>query len=97
MLKQLCVQLYVYARPEDALAIWMAKRLDFDAGIAIESELLIGAGLDNTIEYVLENEDLSEGSSASALLVHLEKLEPSWLTPREELLAFYRNYYGTNA
>lgn len=97
VLKRLCVQLYVYARPEDALAIWAAKRLDFDAGIAIESELLIGAGLDETIEYVLENEDLSEGSSASALLVYLEKLEPSWLTPREELLTFYRNYYGSNA
>ncbi|CAM4063336.1 hypothetical protein [Saccharibacillus endophyticus] len=97
VLKQLCVQVYVHARPEDALAIWTAKRLDFDAGVAIESELLIGAGLDETIEYVLEHEDLSEGSSASALLAHLKKSEPSWLTPREELLSFYRNDYGTNA
>lgn len=97
VLKRLCVQVYVHARPEDALEIWTAKRLDFDAGVAIESELLIGAGLDETIEYVLEHEDLSEGSSASAPLAHLENLEPSWLTPREELLSFYRNYYGTNA
>ena len=58
-----------YTHPEDALAIWAAKRLDFDAGIAIESELP----------------------------VHVEQLEQARLTPREELLTFYRNDYGTNA
>lgn len=68
VLKQLCVQVYSYGCPEDAIVIWNAKRLDFDAGISIESELLIGAGLDKTIEHVLENEDLSEDSSASELL-----------------------------
>ncbi|NGZ76629.1 hypothetical protein [Saccharibacillus alkalitolerans] len=96
-MKLLCVLLYSFGRPEDALTIWAAKSSGFDAGIAVESELLIGAGLDDTMLYLLEGEDLTEGAPAAALLRHLEGLQEALLTPRGELLAFYRNYYGTDS
>lgn len=51
-LKTLCIQLFSIGEVQDTLLIWRAKNKDFDAGCYIDVQLLCGAGLDKTINYL---------------------------------------------
>lgn len=43
----------------DVEIIWKAKYLDFDASLGVDAQFLIGAGLENTLEY-LKNKNNDE-------------------------------------
>ncbi|MDD9266171.1 hypothetical protein ACFPES_03900 [Paenibacillus sp. GCM10023248] len=88
-LKTLCILLYTYGIAEDTLQIWMAKNIDFDTGCYIDGELLIGAGLEETISYL----KTLKTAEADKELDYLANLETNG---RDKVLEFYRNYYGLN-
>src|SRR4051812_43324512 len=48
----LCVQLFAFGVVEDSLPIWSAKRANMDAGCSIEVQLLCGAGLEVTRDFL---------------------------------------------
>lgn len=61
--------LYRIRRVEDSLLIWRAKQLDFDASIGVEGNFLIGAGLEQTKEYL----KTLQTDEACAFLSYLEE------------------------
>ena len=66
-----CVQLFNAGQLADVLTIWQAKRSSVDASIAIDVQLLCGAGLDETKAYLrAQNSDI-----ASAALRYLLECE----------------------
>ncbi|MNN76425.1 hypothetical protein D3C81_1928010 [compost metagenome] len=89
-LKTLCILLFTFGYTEDALLIWNAKKKDFDAGCYIDGELLIGAGLYETINYLQE----LNTTKAKEILEYLEqyKTNDDHMT-RAEVIDFYNKYY----
>jgi hypothetical protein len=93
MLRTLCLQLFSLGVVEDTLLIWDAKHSSFDAGCGIDVQLLCGAGLEATKEFLAE----SRNGSAAAALGYLTKCERTgdfagW-TPQTSI-ADSRRYYG---
>jgi hypothetical protein len=93
LIRLCCVQLFSAGELEDTLLIWSAKKASFDLGCGIDVQLLCGAGVNATKEY------LSSRSTAEALaaLAYIDKCLQSGdfedFTP-ESWLQFYRSYYG---
>lgn len=93
MLRSLCSQLFSPRIAEDALLIWDAKQSSFDAGCGLDVQLLCGAGLATTKEYLAR----SGAPSASAVLEYLTECEQSsdfadWIP--QATIDQYRSYYG---
>ncbi|MDQ0887867.1 hypothetical protein QFZ81_002955 [Paenibacillus sp. V4I9] len=86
-LKTLCILVYTYGIAEDTVQIWRAKNIDFDTGCYIDGELLIGAGLEETISYL----KTLKTAEAEKELDYLKKLKT---IGRDKVLEFYRSYYG---
>jgi hypothetical protein len=86
-LKTLCILLYTYGIVEDTLIIWKVKNIDYDTGCYIDGELLVGAGLEETITY-LRRINTSESKEELDYLMTINFIG------RQELLDFYRSYYG---
>lgn len=71
LMKLCCVQLFNAGLLNDVLVIWRAKESSWDAHCSIDVQLLCGAGLEATKEYLA-----AEGShSASAALDYLRRCE----------------------
>ena len=51
-MRLLCGQLFSFGLPEDSLAVWRAKSCNFDTMCAIEVQLMCGAGLAATKEFL---------------------------------------------
>jgi hypothetical protein len=45
------------ARPDDVFALWNAKNANFDTMFGLDSELLFGAGVDETVTFVEASDD----------------------------------------
>ncbi|MEN3943061.1 hypothetical protein WJU23_17310 [Prosthecobacter sp. SYSU 5D2] len=93
MLRTLCLQLFSLGYPEDALLIWEAKQSSFDAGCGLDVQLLCGAGLTATKDYLSR----ASAPEASAVLKYLAVCEKAgdfdeW-TP-QATLDTWRSYYG---
>lgn len=86
-LKTLCILVYTYGIAEDTLQIWEAKNINFDTGCYIDGELLIGAGLEETISYLRT----LKTAKAENELDYLKKFKT---IGRDKVLEFYRSYYG---
>jgi hypothetical protein len=71
LMKLCCVQLFNVGFLNDVLLIWRAKESSWDAHCSIDVQLLCGAGLEMTREYLA-----AEGShNASAALNYLRQCE----------------------
>jgi hypothetical protein len=77
---------------EDSLLIWKAKQKNFDAGCYIDGQLLCGAGLEKTIDFLKSIKD----ESVSQQIEYLEKCNRTDFLNfnKEKLLEDYRKYYG---
>ena len=81
-MRLLCAQLFLNGDPADVPLIWAAKQSSFDAGCAIESGLLGGAGLFATRGWLAASALPEADAIAEALT------DPGSLA--ESLVAFYR-------
>ena len=93
LMKLCCIQLFSNGEVSDSILIWAAKRSSFDNGINIDVQLLCGAGLDQTIDYLrtLNSRDASEA------MQYIEECKTSGDFERfatDEVLNYYRDYYG---
>jgi len=93
LMKLCCIQLFSAGDPTDSMLIWSAKRSSFDNGINIDVQLLCGAGVARTKEHLS-----SIGSEyAKHALQYITECEASGdfdCFATDEVLDFYRNYYG---
>lgn len=91
-LKTLCVLLFYIGAVEDTLLIWAAKRKNFDASAYIDVQLLCGAGVKETMEFLQAqpNED------SQKQLAYLQNCEPYDLEDfsKIEWMNGYKRYYG---
>lgn len=95
-LKLLCTQLFSAGIASDALLIFEAKMSSFDAGCTIDIQLVCGAGLEATEEFLHS----SSAPEAKELLAMLEDCKRAGdfegFTPQQQL-ASYRQYYGISS
>jgi hypothetical protein len=89
-----CVQLFSCGLVEDVLRIWAAKQSDFDLSFQIDGELLLGAGLDATRQFLASRPN---DVTAVEVLEYLESGEESsryaYFSP-EAWRQHYRRRYG---
>lgn len=69
LMKLCCVQLFSAGQLKDVLTIWRAKVSSMDAGASIDIQLLCGAGLDETKEYLSGVGTEESRSALSRLLI----------------------------
>lgn len=92
LMKLCCVQLFNSGDIDDALLVWSAKVASFDAGCSIDTELVLGHGLDATKAYLSAHPE----PSAVAALDRLREREVDGEFESfsvEEHSAFYDRYY----
>ena len=91
-MKLCCVQLFGWGDLRDVLLIWEAKNASMDAACAIDIQLLCGAGLGATKEYL---EGLTDRRAAEALR-YLRECEAAGdfdgFSP-DDWMKSYRDYY----
>ena len=92
LIKLCCVQLFSQGDLQDALNIWRAKNASMDAACAVDIQLLCGAGLGATKEYLAGSKD----QSAAAVLHYLRECEAAGdfdgFSP-EDWMKVYQEYY----
>ena len=92
-IKLCCVQLFSQGDLQDALLIWRAKNASMDAACAVDIQLLCGAGLGATKEYLAGSKD----QSAAAALLYLRECEAAGdfdgFSP-EDWMKAYQEYYS---
>jgi hypothetical protein len=93
-IKLLCVQLFNNGSVDDVLRIWRAKESGWDAHALIDVQLLCGAGLQATKQYLAAVAD-DEGPAALEYISRCEAAgDFDGFSPAEHS-AWYGNYYGT--
>ncbi|WP_341279186.1 hypothetical protein [Paenibacillus sp. FSL H8-0537] len=89
-LKTLCILLFTFGYPDDTLLIWNAKRKDFDAGCYIDGDLLMGAGLNETIHFLQK----LNTPKAKEILEYIKPYKTNYdYMTREQVIDFYNKYY----
>lgn len=88
-----CVQLFSRAQLEDVLLIWEAKSSSFDLGCYLDVQLLCGAGLDLTKQFL----STKHSEMAKAALTYIEECElagdfDDWSPSKQ--MEYYRSYFG---
>ncbi|WP_239616873.1 hypothetical protein [Cohnella mopanensis] len=91
-LKTLCIMLFSIGQVEDTQLVWRAKRKSSDAGIYIDVQLLCGAGLESTIEFL----DNLNNDIAKEQIEYLKKCEETDFKDfsKTEVINNYKQYYG---
>ena len=93
LIKCLVVQLFSIGALEDSLEIWKVKQSGFDLSISIDVQLMCGAGIDATKQY-LENHASAESQKAlEYLLKCIDAGDFDEWTP-QGWIDHYRRYYG---
>ncbi len=92
-IKLLCVQLFAGSRVEDSLLIWQAKQLSFDLGCSIDVQLLCGAGLEPTKQFLAAHPS-EDARAALDYIRHCESVQNFDGFSPESYRAEYRRYYG---
>ena len=88
-----CVQLFSQGEVEDCLLIWEAKRSSFDLYSYLDVELMCGAGLEATKNYLAT----CGAPEAAAALAHIRDREGGSRFREFSIaghLAYYRRYFG---
>jgi len=88
-----CVQLFSQGEVEDCLLIWEAKRSSFDLYSYLDVELMCGAGLEATKNYL----ETCVAPEAAAALAYIRERERSGCFLEFSTaghLAYYRRYFG---
>ena len=93
LIKLCCIQLFSAGDPSDAILIWAAKRSSFDNGINIEVQLLCGAGVERTKEY-LTGIGSQDAVDAVKYITSCEVSGDFEHFTTEQVLESYRDYYG---
>jgi hypothetical protein len=93
LIRLCCVQLFSAGQLEDALLIWSAKRASFDLGFGIDVQLLCGAGIDSTKEFLSSCSTVEAQEALAYIDKCLQAGDFEEFTPTS-WLQFYRNYYG---
>jgi hypothetical protein len=92
---KLCAYLlYRLGHVEDALLIWRAKSTNFDTGCGVDVQLLVGAGLERTVEYLKEQ---GSKEAAGAISYIEECVKTGDFNNLEGWREFSRNYFGSGA
>lgn len=88
-----CVQLFSRGLLEDILRIWQAKQSGFDLACSIDVQLLCGAGLERTKEFLLSDRS-PEANSALQSILNCEAAGDfaGWSPDRH--LANWQRYFG---
>ena len=96
LMKLFCVQLFSRGELQDVMLIWRAKNASMDASCSIDIQLLCGAGLGATKEYL---EGLTDQTAAKALR-YLRECEAAGdfegFSPGDWMKSF-RDYYYSDA
>ncbi|MBD2092278.1 hypothetical protein H6F67_20730 [Microcoleus sp. FACHB-1515] len=90
-----CVQLFSRGRLEDVLLIWEAKQSGFDLACAIDVQLLCGAGLERTKEF-LQNQRSPEATSALNYILNSEAAGDFVDWSPDRYLDNWCRYFGVN-
>ncbi|MFE7562526.1 hypothetical protein [Kitasatospora sp. NPDC057500] len=93
LMKLCCVQLFNSGGLDDALLVWSAREAGFDAACSIDTELLLGHGLDATKAHLSAH----PSPSAAAALDRLRALEAAGAFEGfsvEEFSAGFDRYYA---
>ena len=92
-LKTLCILLFSIGNVTDSMLIWQAKKKDFDAGSYIDIQLLCGAGIQETKQF-LKKENSSDSIAALQAIESAEIAGDFDDFNKSEHLEFYHRYYG---
>ena len=60
--------LAIHKDPEDSLLIWEAKEIDFDIYCFLDIQLCLGAGLDETLNYLQDSKHINSKSLSNYIL-----------------------------
>ena len=94
ILKLSCIQLFSIGQVDDSLLIYQAKESSFDASCYIDIQLLCGAGLEATKDY-LARQNTAEANTA---LNHLRSCEQEddfdGFSVESQNKEFHRYFYG---
>ncbi len=82
--------LYKIGAVDDVNILWKAKNIDFDTYCAFDIQFLVGAGLDETIEYL---QSKSDQDSKKALHYILECKAAGDFAYMEKWFEFRENYF----
>lgn len=91
--KLCCVQLFSHGMLEDVLSIWRAKTASMDANCGIDVQLLCGAGLNATKEY-LQKTDCDSAQQALLRIAECERAGDFDGFTIDEQMRFYADYYS---
>lgn len=94
LMKLLCAQLFVAGEVSDCLLVWAAKSASMDADCSIDMQLVLGAGLEPTVEYLKSLDDNPSALTALKGIAQYVKTGQyddlsSSLTPE-----YWSRYYG---
>ncbi len=92
LLLTLCVQLFSMGVAEDSLLIWKAKTCNFDTQCGLDVQLLCGAGLEATKEYLRSSKDLEAKNALKYLQECVETGDFQDWTPLK-WVENYRKYF----
>jgi hypothetical protein len=92
-MKLLCVQLFNAGNQDDVLRIWKAKESSFDASCSIDVQLLCGAGLEATRNYLAAAPGAEAKEALAYLIQCLEAGDFEEFDPARQS-AWYDSYYG---
>ena len=88
-----CVQLFACGLLEDVLRIWDAKSAGMDLGCAIDVQLLCGAGLEKTKQFLESQTGHAPMAALNAICESESAGDFETFSPADHL-AYYRRYFG---
>jgi hypothetical protein len=92
LLRLYCVQLFGAGQPADTLLVWSAKEANFDLACGIDIQLLRGAGLGATKEFLTSHSSPEARAALECIAACEQSGDFEGFTPAAHL-QFYRRYY----
>lgn len=93
LIRLCCVQLFSAGQTSDALLVWSAKDASFDLACGIDVQLLCGAGLDATKEFLASHPSARARAALERIAACQKSGDFDGFTPAAHL-QYYRGYYG---
>jgi hypothetical protein len=81
--------LYLVGDPQDVPALWSAKQIDFDSFCAFDTQIFLGAGVKETLDYLRAN---GHAEMVNELATFAE-LDDDLDDDLDEWSSFQRNYF----
>lgn len=96
LLKLGCIQLFAIGNVEDSLLIWEAKESNFDAHCYIDIELVCGAGLNETKEFLAEQDSVESKELLNNLLRYEESGDFDDFSVESKINEYKYYFYGNS-